>query len=59
MLYLKVYGKRTSLTLAEARTLLGAHAHTDDFELALNEALERIYSEGIWDGVVDRVDLKP
>ena len=47
------------LTLAEARTLLGAHAHTDNFELALNEALERIYSEGIWDGIVDRVDLNP
>ena len=47
------------LTLSEARTLLSAHAHTDDFELALNEALERIYSEGIWDGVVDRIDLNP
>ena len=47
------------LTLSEARTLLSAHAHTDNFELALNEALERIYSEGIWDGVVDRVDLNP
>ena len=47
------------LTLAEARTLLSSHAYTDDFELALNEALERIYSEGIWDGVVDRVDLNP
>ena len=47
------------LTLSEARTLLSTHAHTDDFELALNEALERIYSEGIWDGVVDRIDLNP
>lgn len=47
------------LTLSEARVLLSPHAHTDNFELALNEALERIYSEGIWDGIIDRIDLNP
>lgn len=51
------------LTLAEARTLLYKHA-TDDasdsdgtFKARLNEALERIYTEGIWDGLTERVDV--
>ena len=46
------------LLLSEARTLLGGYVPQDtDFETAINEAVERIYSEGIWDGVTDRLDL--
>ena len=49
---------RTPLTLAEARNLLGGYVPQDsDFETAINEVLERIYSEGIWDGGTERVDL--
>lgn len=49
---------RTPLTLADARNLLGGYVPQDtDFETAINEALERIYSEGIWDGGTERVDL--
>jgi hypothetical protein len=51
------------ITLAEARTLLYQHA-TDDpadadgtFKRRLNEALERIYSEGLWSGATERVDI--
>ena len=52
-----------NLTLAEARALLYKHA-TDDasdsdgtFKARLNEAIERIYTEGIWDGLTVRADL--
>ena len=49
---------RSPLTLAEARNLLGGYVPQDsDFETAINEVLERIYSEGIWDGGTERVDL--
>ena len=53
------------ITLAEARALLYQHA-TDDpddlvpaglFTRRLNEALERIYSEGLWNGLTERVDI--
>ena len=47
------------LLLSEARTLLGGYVPQDtDFETAINEAVERIYSEGIWDGVTDRLKKK-
>lgn len=46
------------LLLSEARTLLGGYVPQDsDFETAINEAVERIYSEGIWDGHTDRLNL--
>jgi hypothetical protein len=51
------------LTLAEARNLLYKHVTCDqsdacgEFRLALNEALERIYSDGVWDGLMVRADV--
>tara|TARA_R100000152_G_C6685748_1_gene118548 strand:- start:5 stop:703 length:699 start_codon:yes stop_codon:yes gene_type:complete len=53
------------LLLSEARGLLYKHATDevdtlagkDAFSDRLNEALERIYTEGIWDGLQARVDL--
>lgn len=51
------------MTLAEARTLLYEHA-TDDpsdtdgtFRKRLNEVIERIYGDGLWDACVSREDI--
>ena len=51
------------MTLAEARALLYEHA-TDDpsdasgvFRQRLNEVLERICGDGLWDACVSRVDV--
>lgn len=45
----------TVLTLLDARQLLGRYAL--DFDSALNLALERIYAEGTWPGLVTEVVL--
>lgn len=51
------------LTYAEARNLLWRHANSDPsdssmlFRDALNQALERIYTTGIWKGMRSREDL--
>lgn len=53
------------LTLAEARKLLYTYATKDAadvegaFRARINEALERISSDGIWEGLMERVDLTP
>jgi len=51
------------LTYAEAKNRLYKHA-TDDFDdtdgtfgIRLNEALERIYTEGIWEGLTSRMSV--
>jgi hypothetical protein len=43
------------LTLFDARNLLGKYAV--DFDSSLNQALDRIYSEGTWPGLVTEIDL--
>jgi hypothetical protein len=43
------------LTLFDARQLLGKYAV--DFDSSLNQALDRIYSEGTWPGLVTEIDL--
>ena len=53
------------MTVDQARMLLWKYATADpndatgEFLMALNQAVERIYSEGIWTGLKTEVDLKP
>lgn len=43
------------LTLLDARNLLGKYA--SDFDSAINQAVERIYDEGTWPGLITEVDV--
>ncbi len=45
------------LTLADCRRLLADYALPDKFDSALNQALERIFSEGQWPGCKVEADL--
>jgi hypothetical protein len=47
------------LTLADCRRLLADFALPDKFDSALNQCIERIYSEGQWPGSKVEVDLTP